>query len=125
MTTCVSRSISATPKLGATVVNGYGAILGLALGLMGFLRVALWHWLWPESGPAYGDQYMIIGLTVACSLVGIVLWGSISGAMLPFLLRRLKLDPASASAPLVATLVDVTGLLIYFTTAQVIFTLMR
>lgn len=100
-----------------------GAILGLVLGLMGFLRVLIWHWLWPESGSAYGEQFLIIGLTVACSLVGIVLWGSISGAMLPFLLHRLKFDPASASAPLVATLVDVTGLLIYFTTAKLVFTL--
>ena len=65
---------------------------------------------------------MVIALTVGFSLVGVVLWGTLAGSMLPFLLRRLGFDPASASAPFVATLVDVTGLIIYFTTAKIIMT---
>ena len=68
----------------------------------------------------YGPHYVHIAFTVAFSLVGVVLFGTIVGAMLPFLLRRLGLDPATASAPFVATLVDVTGLIIYFTTAQLL-----
>ena len=67
----------------------------------------------------YGEHYVIIGLTVSCSLIGVVLFGTIAGSMLPFLLRRLGLDPASASAPFVATLVDVSGLVIYFTIASI------
>ena len=68
----------------------------------------------------YGAHYFLIGLTVSASLVAVVLWGTLAGSMLPFLLRRLGFDPASASAPFVATLVDVSGLVIYFTTATVI-----
>ena len=63
---------------------------------------------------------MLIGLTVACSLLGIVLWGTLTGSMLPFILKRLGFDPATSSAPFVATLVDVTGLVIYFSVAMVI-----
>ena len=63
----------------------------------------------------YGPHYQYIAYTVAASIVGVVLWGTIAGSMLPFLLRKLKLDPASASAPAVATIVDVTGIIIYFT----------
>ena len=68
----------------------------------------------------YGEHWFLIALTVGLSLVGIVLWGSISGAMLPFILKRLGLDPATSSAPFVATLVDVTGLIIYFSVARFI-----
>src|SRR2546428_5231849 len=76
--------------------------------------------LWPTRATLYGEHYVLIAITVACSLIGIVLWGTISGSMLPLILRRLGFDPASASAPFVATLVDVTGLIIYFTVASVI-----
>jgi magnesium transporter len=68
----------------------------------------------------YGEHYGLVALTVACSLVGIVLWGALAGSMLPLILRRLGFDPASASAPFVATLVDVTGITIYFTVASFI-----
>lgn len=102
---------------------GSGFVLGLALGLIGFLRIGIWHFFWPSSGPAYGEHFAAIGTVVLISLIGIVLWGSVTGAMLPFLLRRVGLDPASASAPLVATLVDVTGLVIYFSAARVVFAL--
>lgn len=91
-----------------------GALLGLVLGLIGWLRIVLW----PQADVVYGAQYMLVGATVAASLVGVVLWGSVTGSMLPFILRRLKLDPATASAPFVATIVDVTGILIYFSLAS-------
>lgn len=92
-----------------------GLVLGVILGAIGFARV----WLWPGTDtPA--AQTTGIALTVAASLVGIVLWGSLIGAMLPFLLSRLGFDPASASAPFVATIVDVTGLVIYFSVAAVL-----
>jgi magnesium transporter len=68
----------------------------------------------------YGEHYILVGLTVAMSLIGVVTFGTLAGSLLPFLLRRLGFDPASASAPFVATLVDVTGLIIYFTTASAI-----
>ena len=91
-----------------------GLTLGLILGVLGFVRVYLWqHWgFWD-----YGPHYALIALTVAIAVVGVVTFGSIIGSMLPFLLRRFRLDPASASAPFVATLVDVTGLIIYFVVA--------
>lgn len=88
--------------------------LGLFLAVIGLARVAGWHWAGLYD---YGDVYMRIAFTVAISLVGVVVWGSLVGSMLPFLLRRIGLDPATSSAPFVATLVDVTGLLIYFYTA--------
>lgn len=91
-----------------------GLTLGVILGSIGFMRIMLW----PSRDEMYGEHYLVIGMTVAGALIGVVLWGSIAGSMLPFFLRRLKLDPAAASAPLVATLVDVTGLIIYFTTAS-------
>jgi magnesium transporter len=87
--------------------------LGLILGSIGLLRVVLW----PSRETIFGEHFVLIGVTVAVSLVWIVVWGSIAGSMLPFALRRLGLDPASASAPFVATLVDVTGLVIYFSVA--------
>src|SRR5947208_1118541 len=92
-----------------------GLSLGLILGGIGFFRIALWQYLHIFD---YGKYHWLIGFTVGAALVGVVLWGTISGAMLPFLLRRLGLDPATASAPFVATLVDVTGLLIYFDVAR-------
>ena len=78
--------------------------------------------LWPTRETLYGEHFVLIGLTVAVSLVWIVVWGSIAGSMLPFVLRRLGFDPASASAPFVATLVDVTGLVIYFSVATLFLT---
>jgi magnesium transporter len=91
-----------------------GFSLGLILGSIGFLRIALWQYLHIFD---YGKYHWLVGLTVGAALVGVVLWGTLSGAMLPFLLRRCGLDPATSSAPFVATLVDVTGLLIYFNVA--------
>jgi len=93
-----------------------GAMLGLILAGIGLARILLWQALFG----AYGDHYGVVAFTVAFSLVGVVLWGTLSGSMLPFLLRRLGFDPASASAPFVATLVDVSGLVIYFSIAAVV-----
>lgn len=92
-----------------------GLVLGSVLALIGLTRILLWQAIWKT----YGEHYVIIALTVACSLIGVVLFGTIAGSMLPFILRRLGQDPASASAPFVATLVDVSGLIIYFTIASV------
>src|SRR5208283_5436473 len=93
-----------------------GLLLGLILGTIGFVRIALWS----AFSSLYGEHWMLVGLTVSCSLLGIVLWGTITGSMLPFLLKGLGIDPATSSAPFVATLVDVTGLIIYFSVALVI-----
>lgn len=93
-----------------------GVILGLILGLIGLFRIILW----PARMSLYGEHYARIGLAVSISLVGVVLWGTVVGSMLPFALRRLGFDPASASAPFVATAVDVTGLVIYFSVASVV-----
>ncbi|MCC9167383.1 magnesium transporter [Pontibacter harenae] len=91
-----------------------GLMLGLILGAVGFLRIIVWQ----QAGfYDYGEYAYLLGLTVGFSLIGIVLWGTISGSMIPFLLKMLRLDPATSSAPFVATLVDVTGLIIYFTIA--------
>jgi magnesium transporter len=95
---------------------GSGLALGLILGSIGFLRIVLW----PTRATLYGEHFLMVASTVALSLVGIVLWGTLVGSMLPFILRKLGFDPASASAPFVATLVDVTGLIIYFTVATTI-----
>jgi magnesium transporter len=92
-----------------------GICLGLILGSIGLMRILMW----PGKETLYGEHYVLVAVTVACSLVGIVLWGTLAGSMLPFLLRRLGLDPATSSAPFVATLVDVTGLVIYFTVASI------
>jgi magnesium transporter len=95
-------------------------LLGLGLGVLGLFRVQIWHWLgWYDYGQG-GPQAIQIAMIVALALVGVVLWGSVVGAMLPFILRRLGFDPATSSAPFVATLVDVTGLIIYFTVAMTI-----
>lgn len=91
-----------------------GLLLGLVLGAIGFLRIFLWQQLHIYD---YGSYWQLVGYTVAISLMGIVLWGSLMGSMLPILLKRLKLDPAASSAPFVATLVDVTGIVIYFSVA--------
>ncbi|SEO02576.1 magnesium transporter [Mucilaginibacter gossypiicola] len=92
-----------------------GLMLGICLGLIGFLRIAAWSMF----SNIYGPHWMLVGLTVGASLIGIVLWGSLSGSMLPLLLKKLGADPATSSAPFVATLVDVTGLIIYFTIAVI------
>jgi magnesium transporter len=76
--------------------------------------------VWQSIWGTYGEHYLLVATTVAASLVGVVLFGTLAGSMLPFILRRVGVDPASASAPFVATLVDVTGLVIYFTTASII-----
>lgn len=91
-----------------------GLLLGTVLGLIGYFRVFVWHGLFPE---VYGPHYQIIGLVLGITLLGIVLWGTLCGSMLPLLLKRLGADPAVSSAPFVATLVDVTGLIIYFSVA--------
>jgi magnesium transporter len=81
------------------------------------LRITLWHAVAPNL---YGPHWLLVASTVAVSLVGVVVWGTLTGSMLPFLLKRLGFDPATSSAPFVATLVDVTGLIIYFTAANAI-----
>jgi magnesium transporter len=94
-----------------------GVSLGVILGCIGFFRISLWQELHIFD---YGKYHWLIAATVAMALVGVVLWGCIAGSMLPFLLRRCGLDPAAASAPFVATLVDVTGLVIYFNVALLV-----
>jgi magnesium transporter len=93
-----------------------GLALGLILGTVGFLRIALWS----TFSSVYGPYWPLIGATVGVSLVGIVLWGSLMGSMLPLIIKRCGFDPATSSAPFIATLVDVTGLVIYFTVAVMI-----
>ena len=97
-----------------------GVVLGLILGVVASIRVVLWGAFGAYGHIHGGDKYLLVGLTVAASLVGCVLWGTLMGSMLPFVLRRAGADPASASAPLVATLVDVSGIIIYFTIARII-----
>lgn len=92
-----------------------GFALGAVLGGFASVRVLIWG-----AAGTYGDHFVMIGLTVALSVTGCVLWGTLAGAMLPFLLRKAGADPANASAPLVATLVDVSGIIIYFTVAKLI-----
>ncbi len=93
-----------------------GLMLGTALGILGFLRIFAWTFF----TPIYGPHWLLIAFTVGFSLVGVVLWGSLAGSMLPLLLKKLGADPATSSAPFVATLVDVTGLIIYFSIAVLI-----
>jgi len=95
---------------------GAGLALGSILGSIGFLRIVLWS----AFSTLYGPHWLLVAVTVSLSLVGIVLWGTIVGSLLPFVLRRLGFDPATSSAPFVATLVDVTGLIIYFSVALVV-----
>jgi magnesium transporter len=94
-----------------------GMVLGSILGTIGLARILAWVGLFG----AYGDHYLLVAATVAVSLIGVVTFGTLAGSLLPFVLRRLGFDPASACAPFVATLVDVTGLVIYFSVASVIF----
>jgi len=91
-----------------------GLMLGTILGIIGFLRIAVWS----SFNSIYGPHWFLVGLSVGFSLLGVVMWGTISGSMLPLLLKRLGADPATSSAPFVATLVDVTGLVLYFTIAS-------
>ncbi len=93
-----------------------GTALGAILGTIGFLRIAVWSMF----SSIYGPHWLLVGATVGFSLIGIVLWGSLMGSMLPLVLKRLGFDPATSSAPFVATLVDVTGLIIYFSVAFLI-----
>jgi magnesium transporter len=94
-----------------------GLALGTMLGLVGMVRISLWQYLGFYD---YGEHWILIALTVGVALIGIVMFGSLTGSMLPFILQRIGFDPASASAPFVATLVDVTGLVIYFSVASLI-----
>ncbi len=96
-----------------------GIMLGAILGVIGFMRIATWSFLMNQGimRDSYGPHWVLIGFTVSFSLIGVVLWASLMGSMLPILLKRLGADPASSSAPFVATLVDVTGLIIFFNVA--------
>ena len=91
-----------------------GLALGAILGAIGFLRIAVWS----AFSEVYGPHWLMIALTVAATLLGVVLWGTLVGSMFPLLLKKLGADPATSSAPFVATLVDVTGLVIYFSVAS-------
>jgi magnesium transporter len=93
-----------------------GLVLGGILGFVGFVRITAWSLVSPE---AYGPHWLLVAATVWVSLVGVVLWGTLAGSMLPLLLKKAGLDPAVSSAPFVATLVDVTGIVIYFTVAAI------
>ncbi|HTQ98094.1 MAG TPA: magnesium transporter [Candidatus Acidoferrum sp.] len=95
-----------------------GVVLGAILGVVGMIRILIWQSIWHT----YGQHYLLIATTIAFSLLGVVTFGTLAGSMLPFILRKCGLDPASASAPFVATLVDVTGLIIYFSVAKIILT---
>ena len=91
-----------------------GLVLGSVLGFVGFVRISAWSLVSPQ---AYGPHWPLVAVTIWVSLIGVVLWGTVSGSMLPILLKRLGMDPAVSSAPFVATLVDVTGIVIYFQVA--------
>src|SRR5258706_15204490 len=93
-----------------------GLCLGSILGSIGFLRI----FIYAQFSKIYGPHYILVAATVAFALLGVVLWGTLAGSMLPFILKRLGRDPAVSSAPFVATLVDVTGLIIYFNVAILI-----
>lgn len=94
-----------------------GLSLGIVLGTIGFIRISIWqnlHWY------DYGAHWLLVAITIFFSLIGIVMWGTLSGSMIPMLLKKCQIDPATSSAPFVATLVDVTGLVIYFSIAALI-----
>jgi magnesium transporter len=93
-----------------------GFLLGAVLAFIGLMRVLFW----PSASKVYGQFYALIGVAVASSIVGVVLWGALIGSFLPFILKKAGLDPATASAPFVATFVDVTGLIIYFSVASLV-----
>src|SRR5574338_397469 len=90
-----------------------GLTLGSILAVIGFFRIFVWQ----MASHIYGEHWFYVAITVSISLIGVVLWGTLMGSMLPFILKKLGFDPASSSAPFVATLVDVTGLVIYFSVA--------
>jgi len=94
-----------------------GLMLGLILGCIGFLRIAVWQRFHIYN---YGEHWLLIAFTILFSLIGIVMWGTLCGSLIPIILRKIKLDPAASSAPFVATLVDVTGLVIYFSIAAIL-----
>ena len=96
------------------IISGF--LLGVILGVIGFIRIFIWQ----SVGGIYGEYWLSVAFVVSFSLIGVVMWGTLSGSMLPLLLKRLNLDPATSSAPFVATLVDVTGLVIYFTFAHLL-----
>ncbi len=93
-----------------------GLVLGLILAIIGFFRI----YVWEMYSNVYGEHWFLIGITVSISLLGVVMWGTLSGSMLPFILKKLGADPATSSAPLVATMVDVVGVVIYFSCAYLI-----
>ena len=93
-----------------------GLLLGLTLCIMGIGVIAIWN----SFSDTFGQYYLSIAFTIGISLIGVVLWGTLVGSMLPLLLKRLGADPAASSTPFVATLVDVTGLIIYFSVAFLI-----
>ena len=97
-----------------------GLTLGVILGSVGFLRLTIWHTMHWDHSYHYGTHWLLMAATIFFSLIGIVMWGTLSGAMIPMVLKKLKQDPATSSAPFVATLVDVTGLIIYFAVAAFI-----
>ncbi|HYM93711.1 MAG TPA: magnesium transporter [Chitinophagaceae bacterium] len=99
-----------------------GLTLGIILGTIGFIRITIWQQLhWANYDPNHAGQYWyLVAITVFFSLIGIVMWGTLTGSMIPMILKRFKIDPATSSAPFVATLVDVTGLVIYFSIAAII-----
>ena len=98
---------------------GSGVVLGTVLGFIGFIRIIVWSQIFPN---AYGSNSIEIAVVVLLSLTGVVIWGTVTGSMLPFIMKRLGADPAASSAPFVATLVDVVGLIIYFGVASLILT---
>ncbi|AKT35969.1 magnesium transporter [Chondromyces crocatus] len=108
------RPVDAWRVLRRELTSGF--LLGLVLGTIGFARISVWQALFHT----YGEHWLRVAATVSISLVGVVIFGTLAGSLLPFLLRALKFDPASASAPFVATLVDVSGLVIYFTVADLV-----
>jgi magnesium transporter len=93
-----------------------GLMLGVILGIIGFFRITIWS----SFSTVYGPHWLLIAFTVGFALIGVVLWGSLAGSMLPLILKKLGADPATSSAPFVATLVDVTGLIIYFSIASLV-----
>ena len=96
-----------------------GIVLGGILGAVGFLRTYLWSYIEPHL---YGTHTFLLAMVTGFSVLGVVLWGTLAGSMLPIFLKRLKFDPAASSAPFVATLVDVTGIIIYFSVAYLFLT---